>query len=509
MPAYSTPGVYVNETLLTSLATSADGIASAFFIGESDRGPTTPTLVTDWTSYKSLYGDLNNSFDLGYSVYHYFANGGRSCWVQRVLGAGALASKITSFPFYPTGVGAGSAGSSLFTATAVSPGTWGNSLSVQTIAGSSVPPPGYGTFTMVIRLAGVEMERWTDMSLDPASNRYAQAIVNNYSKFVRLSALTTASAGSSFAYYTAASVPLLGATAGSAIVDADYTNTLVNLDGIQGNLLLNAVGKTQPAIITAMVTKAATRGDSFVIIDPDPTDLTLADIVAGAATLTVSDPGYAAQYVPRLLMVDPAKTGPGAVRTTLPGGAVAGLFVRTEVERSVAKAPAGYGADIRGALGLDIKLTDADIGTLYDGTPQVNSFKAITGAGVVSYGARTLNKAAPDKYISVRRTMNYLKATLKTMSATSVFEPNDERLWVKLNMTLSGFLTDFWRSGGLKGKRASDAFYVVCDSTNNTPSSIDQGIVNIAVGVALQYPAEFIVINISQWSGGSNVVSQI
>jgi phage tail sheath protein FI len=128
---------------------------------------------------------------------------------------------------------------------------------------------------------------------------------------------------------------------------------------------------------------------------------------------------------------------------------------------------------------------------------------------VVCYGARTLSKVSPDKYVSLRRTLNYLKTSLKNLSGPSIFEPNDERLWVKLNMTLTGFLSDFWRSGGLKGAKASDAFYVVCDSTNNTANSIDQGIVNITVGVALSYPAEFIVINISQWTGGSNVVESI
>jgi phage tail sheath protein FI len=61
----------------------------------------------------------------------------------------------------------------------------------------------------------------------------------------------------------------------------------------------------------------------------------------------------------------------------------------------------------------------------------------------------------------------------------------------------------------LKGTNASQAFYIICDSTNNTPTSIQNGEVNIQVGVALQYPAEFIVINLSQWTGGSNTVSTL
>ena len=514
MPTYSTPGVYVNESLLSSLAPSATGaLSTAVFYGEAERGPLVPTLISDWSSYKSVFGDLKTQYDLGYSVYHFFANGGRNCYIQRVLGTGAVAAKYTAFPYFPTGTGQASAG--LFTATAISPGTWGNAVSVATLNGSTrgiaVPAASakFGTFTLVVSVGGVEVERWLDLSQDPANSKYAPTVVNTYSKFIRLSNLAVGSASAGVADYVIGNLTMTTGTQGSAVADADYNNTLPLLDQLTGNLLLNAVGQVGSTLITAFVNKAASRGDSFVIIDPDPADLTVADITASAATFSASNPGYAAQYVPRLLMVDPSKTGPGAVRITHPGGAVAGLYVRTEVERNVAKAPAGYFADIRGALGLDIVISDTDIGVLYDGTPQVNSFKAIAGAGVVCWGARTLNKSAPDKYVSVRRTMNYLKASLKAMTLPSVFEPNDERLWVKLNMSVSGFLTVFWRAGGLKGERASDAFYVVCDSTINTPNSIDQGVVNIAVGVALQYPAEFIVINISQWSGGSNVVESI
>ena len=257
-----------------------------------------------------------------------------------------------------------------------------------------------------------------------------------------------------------------------------------------------------------MVNKASARGDSLVIIDPDITSETLSDLQTTASNFADYG-GYAAHYAPALTMVDPAKTGPGAIRKTYPGGAIAGLIVRTEVQRSVAKAPAGYSAEIRGALGLTVNLSNDDIGTLYDGNPYVNSFKAIPGAGIAVFGARTLARTTSDKYIPVRRTLNYLKHSLKQLTQFAVFEPNDANLWSRLNVTISGFLAEFYREGGLKGANASQAFFVVCDSSNNTATNIDQGIVNIEVGVALQNPAEYIVINLSQWSGGSNTVETL
>jgi phage tail sheath protein FI len=46
------------------------------------------------------------------------------------------------------------------------------------------------------------------------------------------------------------------------------------------------------------------------------------------------------------------------------------------------------------------------------------------------------------------------------------------------------------RAGGLAGSTASESFYVVCDSTINTV--VQSGEVRMEVGVALQFPAEFV-----------------
>jgi phage tail sheath protein FI len=55
------------------------------------------------------------------------------------------------------------------------------------------------------------------------------------------------------------------------------------------------------------------------------------------------------------------------------------------------------------------------------------------------------------------------------------------------------------------GASPNDAFFVKCDSDNNTALTIANGQVVIEVGVALQRPAEFIVIRISQYDGGAVV----
>ena len=344
------------------------------------------------------------------------------------------------------------------------------------------------------------------MTIDPDGSRYVQTVINNYSRYISISGVSEEAASADLEYIVTA-FDLAGGAEGT-LVSQDIADAVDRIDLITGNLILNAVGDSSSTANTALVNKASARGDSIVIIDPSLTSETLSDLQTTASNFADYG-GYAAHYAPALVMVDPAKSGPGAIRTTYPGGAIAGLIVRTDIQRSVAKAPAGYSAEIRGALGLSVKLSNDDIGTLYDGNPYVNSFKAIPGAGIAVFGARTLARTTSDKYIPVRRTLNYLKHSLKQLTQFAVFEPNDENLWSRINVTISGFLAEFYREGGLKGTNASQAFFVVCDSTNNTATNIDQGIVNIEVGVALQNPAEYIVINLSQWSGGSNTVESL
>jgi len=108
-------------------------------------------------------------------------------------------------------------------------------------------------------------------------------------------------------------------------------------------------------------------------------------------------------------------------------------------------------------------------------------------------------------YVPVRRTLIYLEKSLTDLTAFALFEPNDQRLWRRLNATVSSFLTNFWSQGGLSGNTPADAFFVKVDSTNNTQTTIDNGEVHIEVGVALQRPAEFVVIKIGQFDGGTTV----
>ena len=74
----------------------------------------------------------------------------------------------------------------------------------------------------------------------------------------------------------------------------------------------------------------------------------------------------------------------------------------------------------------------------------------------------------------------------------SVFEPNDEKLWIQLRIAATNFLTRVWSDGALFGSTPAQAFYVKCDSETNPPEVIEAGQVICEIGIAPVKPAEFV-----------------
>lgn len=504
--ANSRPGVYVTETALRSNAVIAPaGVATGAFFGTSSRGPVTPTLVDSWSTYKSLFGDLNQSYELGYAVYQYFTNGGRVAYVTRVTGASATSASTSAVNYTPS---TGASARSLFTAKAKNPGAWGNSLTITLSSGAvTQSTTAFNTFNMSIKLGGTEVEYWSELSPSSSDSRYVIQLINDYSSYVTLSNMASVSINTGLTY-SLTEVSLAQGSDGSTVIASDYVSSLANLDTIEGSLIINLVGQTSTTAVNKALDTARDRGNSFVVIDPDPTSTTATAINSSKGSYSSTNGlGYGAVYYPMVKIIDPSKSGPAAVRLSYPGGSIVGAYVRTDTERGVFKTPAGYNVDLRNVIGLDFPITDTLLASTYDSG--VNMLKAVPGAGIVVMGGRTLQTTKPDKYISIRRSLNYVKQGLTEITRPAVFEPNGPLLWSKLESKITRFLTDFWGKGGLKGQSANQAFYVVCDETNNPSISIDAGEVHVEVGLSLLYPAEFIVINVSQWAGGSNTLESL
>jgi hypothetical protein len=212
----------------------------------------------------------------------------------------------------------------------------------------------------------------------------------------------------------------------------------------------------------------------------------------------------AAIFFPRLQEADPLNNY--QVATFSATGAVAGIFARTDAQRGVWKAPAGLQASFNGIAGFNLPMTDAENGQL--NPLGVNCLRSFPVLGQVVWGSRTLKGAdalADDyKYIPVRRTALYIEESLYRGLKWAVFEPNDDRLWGQIRLSVGSFLQGLFRKGAFQGTSPKDAYFVKCDKDTTTQSDIDAGIVNVVVGFAPLKPAEFVVIQLQQIAGQSS-----
>ncbi|MBI4650374.1 phage tail sheath family protein [Candidatus Desantisbacteria bacterium] len=208
--------------------------------------------------------------------------------------------------------------------------------------------------------------------------------------------------------------------------------------------------------------------------------------------------GYAAIYYPWVNVNDPIGTDSPTIQIP-PAGLVAGLYSSIDGRRGVWKAPAGTEAGLAGVVSLADQVNDIkqDFLNPYG----VNAIRRMPGAGIVSWGARTLTKNPEWKYIPVRRTAIMMEVSIYEGIQWAVFEPNDEPLWSLLRLNINAFMTNLFRNGAFQGATPDQAFFVKCDAETTTQIDIDLGKVNILIGFAPLKPAEFVIVRISQKAG--------
>lgn len=521
---YSRPGVYVSETLLPAPVASA-GVANAAgaALGAFAKGPEAVTLVTSWYDFAQKFGGYNAAFPATFGINQFFINGGSELYVKRVLSSTADYATVD----IPSTTNA----TNLGTVTALNRGVGGNNLRVQITAAYG------GVFNLYVyeevstNLVGtnddngtndVLVESFTNVVFDDiTSGDYVATVVNNSSNYITI--IITDNELIPEVQAIDAVLPLTGGSDGDTLVDNDYSGLLATdgsspLDVIDRPLVLFAPelytkfvydddgtpSTSLENVHTAMINWAAAN-NGFAVVDTEPS-LSVADALTYANDLVASSHGAA--YYPNYFIADPLGRSRQALRKVGPASAVAGLFLATDKAFGPFKTPAGTGSTIRGAVSLERAFTPGDLDALNtgnnDGTigSPINAIRNVPGAGIVVMGGRTLlQDGTANRYVNTRRSLIYIKKQLENITQFAVFQNNDYKLWAQLRTTISVFLNEYRNQGGLKGNSAPQAYWIKVDEENNTPASIQAGQVNISVGVALEYPAEFVVINLSQITG--------
>lgn len=482
----SRPGVFVSESVLpTPVETTPPAIAAGAILAELPSGPITPTLVTSWYQFSRTFGPLNRSYPGSFAANQFFRSGGRDLYVCRVIrddAATATADIVDN------------AGTAYLTFSAKSPGVYGNNLrvsvkqNINTLYDVQVFQEQGQANDLTDDLL---LETWTNLNLGTHGDTEVLDIVNIQSQFVNV---TWGEDDTVTIPVSIATLSLSGGTDGSSSGSSTLTDSLQALAQVDRSMVLFAPGNTDTTEVEAIISHAE-QTSSFAVLDT-PADLTPAAAVSYAAALATTS--HAGVYYPHVWVADTTSASSNSIIKIAPSAAVAGIIMSTDASAGVFQTPAGLTASLPSVVAVERNLTNEDLDALNDATKPVNAVRILPGAGATVMGGRTLDQRSSTGYINVRRTIDYLSREMQSSLTFALFQNNTPDLWRQITAVLDNYLRGLYAEGGLRGDSIAQAFYIKVDGENNTASDIQAGVVNVEVGVALQYPAEFIKIKLTQ-----------
>ena len=561
--ALTYPGVYVEE--ISSGVRTITGVATSItaFIGRALRGPVDKAVVVNsFGDFEARFGSLWNDASLGFAVRDFFVNGGGQAVIVRLYRADTADVPDSNPAAPPAAIRAITVGD--FDFLAASEGRWGNGLRVEidlkNVSGPalfnlSVRDIVTGRSERYLNLTAVDSARRIDRVLAAESGLIVCAAVPDGSEAIaagkdslsvnedayaaankalsdkrnadpaadvaaEIAAIATAKAALDAALANAA----LAVSDGLALAVSDFLPANAETDkkglyALEQTDLFNLLcippyrAATDTVDIDAGLVSAAAsyceKRRAMLLLDA-PKAWTTKD----KARDGFNDPDNdnvgtrsrnAALFFPRLRQPNPLRDG--QIETFAACGAVAGVFARTDANRGVWKAPAGFDATLVGVPQLSVPLTDPENGEL--NPLGINCLRAMPSTGRVVWGARTLRGAdqlADEyKYIPVRRTALFIEESLFRGLKWAVFEPNDAPLWAQIRLNVGSFMHNMFRQGAFQGSSPRDAYFVRCDKDTTTQNDINLGIVNVVVGFAPLKPAEFVVLKLQQIAGQIDV----
>ena len=513
---YLSPGVYVEEMESASKPIEGVGTAVAAFVGFTEKGDfNKPVLVTNWSQFRTNFGDFMPGSYLAHAVYGYFNNGGGSCYVVRIGGQGQSTSAMAALP------SRASTSMDTIRVQAIEAGSPGNDVVVEVADAGGEGEEAQELFNVTVRSRG-QTETFENLTMRRGGRgRYAEAVINETqtgSKFIRI---TDAGAGGTLVERRpqAGTYNLSGgAEATTAITPAEYQGDVSDRTGIGGLEAIDEItmicvpdlmsalqqglinDEQLRAVQTAIIGHCELMGDRVAILDAPP-GLKPQEVKEWRVNAARFDSKYAALYYPWIKVNDPATNQIIAVP---PSGHMAGIWARNDDTRGVHKAPANE--VVRGAVDVEMQITKGEQDQLNpDG---VNCIRAFPGRGIRVWGARTLSSDPSWRYINVRRFFNFVEESVEGGTHWVVFEPNDEDLWQRIRRNVTAFLMTQWRIGALFGSTPDQAFYVKCDSETNPPDVIDAGQVITEIGMCPVKPAEFVVFRVTQLPTGGATVGE-
>lgn len=558
MAEYLSPGVYVEEYDNSPRAIEGVGTSTAGFVGMTVKGAAkgAPSLITNFADFLREFGGYLSEFTHGEyrylagSVEQFFANGGTRCYVARVVAPGATVACADAGILHISAANEGIWGNRIqVTVTSVAKKklqlmekiqdnvfraksvdglldgdlvafgndyrrivsifdneiTFDDAFIEDPVDAGLVPKKLLYLVETDIQVRYADMvENYPGLSFNVASPNYIGNKMQK-SELVQITVDATNEMADPVELIfesdkKSGNIVLAGGTDGN--IKEITAGTFIGEDngpgkrtGIQAFIendqisMLAVPGITIPEVVVSLVSHCEKFKNRFAVLDM-PKELTKTKELIEYREMI--DSTYAAMYHPWVQIFDRSTQKPGFFP---PSGAIMGIYARTDVARGVHKAPANEPVM---CTDLSVKYNKEEQDIL--NPVGINLIRNIKHQGIRVWGARTASSNSSFKYVNVRRLFIYVEESIKANTNWVVFEPNDNTLWTRVNISITTFLDTLWRSGMLAGSTPEESFFVEIGASTMTQDDIKNGRLICNIGIAPSRPAEFVIFKITQYT---------
>lgn len=368
-------------------------------------------------------------------------------------------------------------------------------------------------FDLLISSGGTLLEAWRNVSANETESAY---LVDELTEATSIfAAVDLGAAGDPRPDNQSATID--GGDAGlTGLVDADFVGGegtgktgLRALDEVLDLTLVAIPGRASLEIATGLRSYCETTRSGFVFAVHDtPSGLTYQEAVEYVETTSglLGATEFGAVYWPHVKVSNPSAAvfGSASSLTAPPSGSILGLYARVDGRRDggVYDSPAGWEIAALDILGIESESANLEAVRDVVYPKRINPIHTDPGRPFYVDGGRTLKEGGNFPNISERRGVILIKSSIKRGIDFARHKPHDESLRARIRRSVTAFLRRQMLVGAFRSREEEEAFYLICDETNNPLEVVLSGKVVVTIGVATQKPAEFIEVEISQDTRG-------
>lgn len=200
--------------------------------------------------------------------------------------------------------------------------------------------------------------------------------------------------------------------------------------------------------------------------------------------------GHAAYYAPYVSTIDLDN------QYIPPSAGVAGIALARYTQEGFQQPPAGSKYSLRGVNGVSFKITSQQ--QEVSNPLGLNAIRSLPNRGICVWGSRTMSSNPLYQFVNTRVILNVLIRTLGKSFDDLLFDVIDGTgaLFNRVRNIGIQICNQLYQGNALYGAKAEDAYSVICDSTNNSGTDLENGTVKLDVYVVPSPTLERIFVSV-------------